>query len=183
MQIPFRGCPVLVPNFEDSSSFQFSKDGLLRSMGISSNMLIDMHDAAICIADFAYPHLRGTMSGLIAGINDPSQCRFTLDIPLTQRAMASSISMLDDGLTVGWSQTQCNAPFDKRKVYVDNLAVRGWGLGHQAGVFTHPHQDADGDATYMVGRSGLKIWSFYFLRDSIKPRDEILHLVTELITM
>jgi hypothetical protein len=99
--------PVVVRNFEDSSSFDLSELGLLRSVGISRNMAIDMHgtfspilfasfltlpqDAGKRVADFAHPHVRGTMSELLAGINVPNQCRFTLDIPLTHRAMPPSI--------------------------------------------------------------------------------------------
>lgn len=89
--------------------------------------------------------------------------------------------MLDDGLTVGWSQTQHDAPFEKRKVSADNLTVRSWGLTHQAGVFTYPHQDADGEVTYGIGVFGLKLWTFYFVRDPTKSRDEVLSLVSELI--
>ena len=48
-------------------------------------------DAGIRVDDFAHPHVRGTMSELLAGINDPNQCRFTLDLPLTHRAMPPSI--------------------------------------------------------------------------------------------
>ena len=38
--------PVVVRNFEDSGSFELSELGLLRSVGISSNMAIDMHGAS-----------------------------------------------------------------------------------------------------------------------------------------
>jgi len=37
------GRPVVIRNFEDSNSFELSELGLLRSMGISRNMAIDMH--------------------------------------------------------------------------------------------------------------------------------------------
>jgi len=55
----------------------------------------------------------------------------------------------------------------------DNLAVRSWALAHQAGVISYPHQDADGDATYVIGISGIKLWTFYFLRNPTLPRDTI----------
>jgi hypothetical protein len=90
--------------------------------------------------------------------------------------------MLDDGLAIGWSQTQHDAPFLKRKVSADNLAIRSWGLAHHAGVFTYPHQDADGEAAYVLGMSGLKMWTFYFVRDNAKTRKEILAIIDDLIT-
>lgn len=90
--------------------------------------------------------------------------------------------MLDDGLAIGWSQTQRDAPFLKRKVSADNLSVRSWGLVHQAGVLTYPHQDADGEVTYALGMCGLKIWTFYFVRDRTKTRKEILEIIDRLIT-
>jgi len=90
-------------------------------------------------------------------------------------------SMLDDGLTVRWSPTQRDAPFEKCKVSADNLAVRSWGLAHQAGVFTYPHQDADSDAIYIIGMSGIKMWTFYFICDPSKSRNEILSIITKLI--
>ena len=105
------GRPVVVRNFEDNSSFELSQDGLLRSLGISPNMLIDMHglfasilsisflmyssDAEKRVADFSHPHVRGTISQLLDGINDPTQCRFALDMPLTHRAMPPSIRYAD----------------------------------------------------------------------------------------
>ncbi|KAH0825698.1 hypothetical protein J3R83DRAFT_10805 [Lanmaoa asiatica] len=76
--------PVVVRNFEDTSSFTFTEDGLRRRFGISPNMLLDIHDTALRVENFGHPQVRGTMSELIAGINDPTQCRFVLDVPLTQ---------------------------------------------------------------------------------------------------
>ncbi|KAF8119959.1 hypothetical protein EV363DRAFT_1102755, partial [Boletus edulis] len=175
-----RGRPVVVRNFEETSSFTFTEDGLRRRFGISPNMLIDIHDTARRVVDFAHPHVRGTMSELINGINDPSQCRFVLDIPLTHSAISQKICSLDDGLTIGWSQTQRDLPFEKRKVSSDNLAVRSWGLGHQAGTLTYPHQDADGDATYVIAMSGVKLWTFYFHRDPTLSRDRLLNITSEL---
>lgn len=136
------------------------------------------------------------MSQLIAGISNPNQCHFVLDIPLAQRAMPQSIryafyifshsciqhviSTLDDGLTVGWSQSQRDMPFHNGMVSSDNLAVRSWGLAHQAGVFTFPHHDADGDATYVLGIFGLKLWTLYFPRDPTLSRDELKDIVYKL---
>lgn len=88
--------------------------------------------------------------------------------------------MLDDGLTIGWSQTQRDVPFDKRKVTADNLAVRSWGLAHQAGAFSYPHQDADGDATYILGMSGVKLWTFYFPIDPTISRPELRSVMQSL---
>ena len=62
------------------------------------------------------------------------------------------------------------------------MAAQSWGLVHQAGVFTYPHQDADGEAAYVLGIYGLKMWTFYFVRDHTKTRDEILEIVDNLIT-
>lgn len=84
--------------------------------------------------------------------------------------------MLDDGLTVGWSQTQRDMPFEKRKVYADNLSVRSWALAHHAGVLTFPYHDADGEVTYVLGMSGVKLWTFYFVNDPTKSRNEILKI-------
>lgn len=126
------------------------------------------------------------------GINDPSQCRFVLDIPLAQCGMpqkiwfvdfhlsplmlSASSSSLDDGLTIGWSQTQRDLPFEKRKVSSDNLAVRSWGLAHQAGTFTYPHHDADGDVTYVMVMSGVKLWTLYFYSDPTLARDRLFEV-------
>lgn len=84
--------------------------------------------------------------------------------------------MVDDGLTIGWSQTQRDMPFEKRKVFADNLSVRSWALAHHAGVFTFPHHDADGEVTYVVGVSGVKLWTLYFVRDPTQSRNEILKI-------
>ncbi|KAG6371783.1 hypothetical protein JVT61DRAFT_9138 [Boletus reticuloceps] len=65
-------------------------------------------------------------------------------------------------------------PFEKRKVSADNLAVRSWALAHQAGVFTYPHQDADGEATYAIVVSGVKLWTLYFSCDPTQSRDQLL---------
>jgi hypothetical protein len=96
------------------------------------------------------------------------------------RTLNISTSSLDDGLTVGWSQTQRDLPFDKRKVSSDNLAVRSWGLGHQAGTFTYPHHDADGDATYVIVMSGVKLWTLYFNRDPTVSREGLMKIRTNL---
>lgn len=37
------GHPVVVRNFEAPGSFSFTEDGLLRTFGISPNMLVDIH--------------------------------------------------------------------------------------------------------------------------------------------
>ncbi|KAF8549209.1 hypothetical protein OG21DRAFT_1525962 [Imleria badia] len=82
------GRPVVVRNFEDTSSFTFTEDGILRTFGISPNMRVDIHDTARRAKVFHEPHVVGTMSQLIAGINNPEECQFVLDIPLTQRGMS-----------------------------------------------------------------------------------------------
>ncbi|KAN0092508.1 hypothetical protein V8E55_003292 [Tylopilus felleus] len=174
------GHPVVIRDFQDTSSFTFTDDGLLREFGISPNMRVDIHDTERRAAVFHEPHVLGTMSQLIAGISNPNQCHFVLDIPLAQRAMPQSISTLDDGLTVGWSQSQRDMPFHNGMVSSDNLAVRSWGLAHQAGVFTFPHHDADGDATYVLGIFGLKLWTLYFPRDPTLSRDELKDIVYKL---
>ncbi|KAH0836370.1 hypothetical protein J3R83DRAFT_7943 [Lanmaoa asiatica] len=84
--------------------------------------------------------------------------------------------MLNDGLTVRWSQTQHDMPFDKRKIYVDNLSVHSWAMAHQAGIFTFPHHDADGEVTYTVGMSGVKLWTFYFSHNPTKSCNNILKI-------
>lgn len=43
------GRPVVVRNFEDNGSFELSELGLLRSVGISRNMAIDMHGVFLSI--------------------------------------------------------------------------------------------------------------------------------------
>jgi len=48
-------------------------------------------DTAIRVVNFKYPHVHGTMSQFLSGINKPEECRFVLDIPLTQRGMPVSI--------------------------------------------------------------------------------------------
>ena len=104
------GHPVVIRNFEDTSRFLLNEDGLYRSFGISPNMLVDIHGADLhfprfsrshsvtlyidtvrCVVMFHKPHVHGTMSDLITGINDPDQCRFVLDIHLTQCGMPPSI--------------------------------------------------------------------------------------------
>ena len=101
------GRPVVVRNFQDPGSFSLVEDNLLREFGISPNMRVDMHgkcmynlvvislsivvDAAIRAVDFNHPHVYGTMSQFVSGINNPDECRFVLDIPLTQRGMPTSI--------------------------------------------------------------------------------------------
>lgn len=90
------------------------------------------------------------------------------------------VSMLDDGLTVGWSQTQRDLPFEKRKVYADNLAVRSWALAHQAGTLTYPHHDADGDVTYIIGMFGVKLWTFDFALDPTLSREELQAIAEDL---
>lgn len=48
-------------------------------------------DAAIRVVDFKQPHVYGTISQFLSGINKPEECRFVLDIPLTHRGMPVSI--------------------------------------------------------------------------------------------
>lgn len=83
------GHSVVVCNFEDNSSFELSQNGLLHSLSISPNMLIDMHglfalifsilflmyfsDAKKCVADSSHPHVCGTITQLLDRINDPIQ--------------------------------------------------------------------------------------------------------------
>jgi hypothetical protein len=53
-----------------------------------------MSDTAKRVEDQEYPHVEGVMSDLVQGINDPDQCRFVLDIPLTQCSMPEPLGFV-----------------------------------------------------------------------------------------
>ena len=78
--------------------------------------------------------------------------------PLFDACDSSCTRKLDDGLSLGWAQTQGYVPLDGTKVPADVWTVRSWALGHHAAITTYPHHDAEGAATFVIPISGVKNW-------------------------
>lgn len=50
------GHPVIIRNFEDTSTFSLNEDGLLHLFGISQNMLVNIHGTDLYFPHFKFTH-------------------------------------------------------------------------------------------------------------------------------
>ena len=210
------GHPIVIHDFKDTSRPPLNEDGLYHLFGISPNMLVDIHgadlhfprfshsfcdivDTTCCIVMFHKPHVHGTMSDLITGINDLDQCCFILDIPFTQCGMPLSIkyiafsyhflffsyllNMLSVSSTTVWQSAgvrHSGIYHSRNTVYVDNLVICSWALAHQAGILMYPHRNTDGNVTYIIGMFGVKLWTSYFALDPTLSHEELQAIAEDL---
>ena len=69
-----------------------------------------------------------------------------------------STRKLDNGLPLGWAQTQSHVFVEGTRIPADVWTVRSWGLGQHAVITTYPHHNAEGAATFVIMESGVKNW-------------------------
>jgi hypothetical protein len=82
------------------------------------------------------------------------------------------LSSLDDGQTA-WNRTSKDCPLRGKYVHPDNFSVKGWAVIHQSGVLTPPHHDSEGQNTFVIGVTGLKLWSVFNARDRQNLRSQL----------
>ena len=125
------------------------------------------------VVDTALPHVNTRVGDFLDAITKTTVSQVALGFPLPQLnapppfgyvflllfTRYSLVSRkLDDGLTLGWAQTQSHAPISGEDVPADVWTVRSWALGHHAAIVTFPHHDADGACTFVILMSGHKNW-------------------------
>jgi hypothetical protein len=122
---------------------------------------------------FATPHVKTTLRGFLADINNPHVMQMLLDFSFPQStfppfecvaskphtyALTPFFRRLDDGMAIGWAQIQSAANYESMQLPADIWAERTWGIAHHAGILTYPHHDAEGAATYCIPLAGVKSW-------------------------
>lgn len=140
-------------------------------------MMPHLPDMAIRVRNFNNPHIKTTVDEFVRGITDTKVSRVaSIQCPLAIRVSfflffhgrySASFRMLDDGLTLGWAQTQNYAPIDESRIPADVLTVRSWGLGNRCGIVTY-HHDADGASTFAIALSGIKNWVVIKVKESTR---------------
>jgi len=88
-------------------------------------------------------------------------------------------SLLDDGLTLGWAQTQGGIPVDNQMIPGDVWTVRSWGIAHHAGILTYPHHDAEGALTFVVPLAGIKNWVIIRAKACKQEREDFTRLLLD----
>ncbi|KAG1770829.1 hypothetical protein EV702DRAFT_1202303 [Suillus placidus] len=162
---------VVVRGAEKPGPDVLSMEYLEKMYRIQSTMRVDMHDMELRAKESSKPHIAGTVGDLIAGIFNPNEQRCILDCVIST-GLPQYLSALDDGL-MAWHRTLQDCPLKGKFVHPDNFLVNGWGLIHQGGVVTAPHHDSEGQNTFVIGDIGLKIWVWFFYKDS-KDRRSLL---------
>ncbi|KAF8418641.1 hypothetical protein L210DRAFT_3578800, partial [Boletus edulis BED1] len=113
-------------------------------------------------------------------IDNPGVLRAALDFPLPQCGPPSPFEKLDDGLRIGWAQTQTAAGVNNTMIPGDVWTVGSWGLAHHAGILTYPKHDADGAGSFLFPLSGIKNWTIVALKDGYMPRNKLPQFLADL---
>ncbi|PCH40050.1 hypothetical protein WOLCODRAFT_150097 [Wolfiporia cocos MD-104 SS10] len=123
------GKMVVIRDCQDMSNFMFNEEGLRNEFNLFSNTRVDIHNLHKCAEDFSYPYVKGTIHDVLKTLYDPAQSQYVLACCNAQQVLPSGLQTLDDGLTIGWSQTFVDFPVSNQLVHPD-LLVHGWALLH-----------------------------------------------------
>ncbi|KAG1830492.1 hypothetical protein DFJ58DRAFT_736948 [Suillus subalutaceus] len=172
--------PVVIRGNGINAPAQMTTDWLDHKFGINPDMPVSIHDAEARVADSAHPHKPGTISSLVAGMNDPTKIQCVLDLPYVHGGLPERLRNLDHGRRFGWSQTTQQCPI-REAVHPDNFTSHFWALLHQAGYVSFAHHDADGVATYIRIESGGKMWIFFRLKSQKGGRTAYANSMMKLV--
>lgn len=94
---------------------------------------------------------------------------------------SSTLSSLDEGLLIGWNRTLVTHQSAAENFSISPFMGRTWGLLHHGGFITYPHHDGDGLNTYIIPRSGAKLWAIIDVEcsDSLKDFNQVLSLLDD----
>ncbi|KAH9930795.1 hypothetical protein B0H21DRAFT_711940 [Amylocystis lapponica] len=117
------------------------------------NLMLRCHQA-----HYSYPQVPGIVRDVLNHMDDPTQTRYVLDLPVTLEGLQSPLHILDDSNTIGWNQTKHEYPANGLGVHAANLYTRSWGLLHQPTILTPPHHDGIGLGAWITMVTGVKMW-------------------------
>ncbi|KAG6369037.1 hypothetical protein JVT61DRAFT_15614 [Boletus reticuloceps] len=170
---------VVIRGFLDVTGFELSMDGLMDEFNTLPTRPVGIHDMRERSKKFSNPHVDTTVESLIKDINNPKVMRVALDFPLPQLSAPNPLEKLDDGLCLGWAQTQNIFSVDDQLLTGDVWTVRSWGLVHHAGILTYEHHDAEGALTWAANMAGEKDWMLVSFKES-PTREEMAERVKQL---
>ncbi|KAG6374579.1 hypothetical protein JVT61DRAFT_3933 [Boletus reticuloceps] len=170
---------VVIRGLLDVTGFELSMDGLMDEFNTLPTRLVGIHDMRERSKKFNNPHVNTTVESLIKDINNPKVMWVVLNFPLPQLGAPNPLEKLDDGLCLGWAQTQNIFSVDDQLLTGDVWTVRSWGLVHHAGILTYEHHDAEGALTWAANMAGEKDWMLVSFKES-PTREEMAERVKRL---
>ncbi|KAH0825904.1 hypothetical protein J3R83DRAFT_7657 [Lanmaoa asiatica] len=171
---------VVIRGIVDTHGFEFTEAGMYDEFACLPDRVMKVHDMKLRTADFTNPFVNTTLGEFLRGITDPEVVRVALDFPLAQLPIPYPFEKLDDGLTMGWNQTQGAITVDEKLLPGDVWTIRSWGLAHHAGVLTYIHHDSEGLGTHIIPFSGIKNWIIVSTKRGKVTRDELTTFLMEL---
>ncbi|KAF8422594.1 hypothetical protein L210DRAFT_891763 [Boletus edulis BED1] len=171
---------VIVRGFLDVHRFEFTMEGLEKEFMFLPDLQVEVHDMKQRQKDFSKPFVKTTMKKFVDDIENPHVLRVALDFPLPQLTHVHPFENLDDGLCLGWAQTQGILPVNDQLIRGDVWTVRSWGIAHHAGILTYPHHDAEGACTYAIPLSGVKVWVLASVKHGQVNQEELPEFVANL---
>ncbi|KAF8549165.1 hypothetical protein OG21DRAFT_1500591 [Imleria badia] len=175
-----RNKAVVVRGFLDVDGFEFTMAGLVEEFNTLPNRPMEVHDMGKRVHDFSDPFVHTTVSRFVRDIENPGVVRVALNFPLPQLAIPPPFEKLDDGLCLGWAQTQGLVPVDNQLLPGDIWTVGSWAIAHHAGIVTYPHHDAEGAGTYAIPLSGIKNWVLFAIKDQQITRQRLPRFLANL---
>lgn len=176
--------PVVIRNASHGTDWiDLTAEFLDVRYGISPDRYVCMTDIGARAREPLAPFIHGTIAEFFSAMDDPGKIQCILDIPLAHVTLPEALRTIDHGLVFGWNETTQAVPVTS-DVHPDNFTSKGWGVLHQPGVVTHPHQDAEGTATWTRVEAGIKMWVVFKQRgrfDDRMHREDIACRLTDVM--
>ncbi|KAI9452915.1 hypothetical protein HD554DRAFT_2179724 [Boletus coccyginus] len=171
---------VVIRGYMEDETFAFTMEELSDHFMSSPDKPMGVHDMEKRVKNFTNPFVSTTVKQFVDDIHNPDVVRVALDFPLPQKAAPPPFDLLDDGLCLGWAQTQGDIPVDNQMMPGDVWTVRSWGIAHHAGILTYPHHDAEGAGTFVAPLAGIKNWMIIVTKARKQERGQFMCLLTDL---